>query len=78
MSKRLALAVAIALTAAGSVNAQTSQTQAWVARSNDDAKVLLDVIARFTPYPTMTTKSSTCSRIPTRAHAPPMPMHDPS
>src|SRR5580693_8382867 len=49
MSKRLALAVAIALTAVGSVHAQTSQTQAWVARSNDDAKVLLDVMARFTP-----------------------------
>jgi uncharacterized protein (DUF885 family) len=49
MSKRLAMAVAIALTAVGSVHAQTSQTQAWVARSNDDAKVLLDVMARFTP-----------------------------
>jgi uncharacterized protein (DUF885 family) len=49
MSKRLVLAVAIALTAAGSVQAQTSPAPAWVARSNDDAKVLLDVIARFTP-----------------------------
>ena len=49
MSKHLALAVVIALTAVGSVHAQTSQTQAWVARSNDDAKVLLDVMARFTP-----------------------------
>jgi uncharacterized protein (DUF885 family) len=49
MSKRLALAVAIALTATGSVHAQTSPTPAWVGRSNNDAKVLLDVMARFTP-----------------------------
>jgi uncharacterized protein (DUF885 family) len=49
MSKRLALAVAIAVTAAASVHAQTSQAPAWVARSNDDAKVLLDVMGRFTP-----------------------------
>ena len=49
MSKRLALAIAVALAAVGSVHAQTSQAQAWVARSNEDAKVLLDVMARFTP-----------------------------
>jgi uncharacterized protein (DUF885 family) len=49
MRKRLALTVAVALAAVGSVHAQTSQAPAWVARSNDDAKVLLDVIARFTP-----------------------------
>ncbi|GLQ96751.1 DUF885 domain-containing protein [Dyella mobilis] len=50
MTKRLALAAAIALAAAGSVHAQTaSQPPAWVARSNADAQVLLDMQARFSP-----------------------------
>lgn len=50
MIKRLALAAAIALAATGSVSAQSAaQTPAWVARSNADAKILLDVIAQFNP-----------------------------
>ena len=49
MTKRLALAVAIALAAAGSAHAQTVSAPAWVARSNADAKVLLDAQARFNP-----------------------------
>lgn len=48
MSKRLAFVVAAALAATGSVHAQAS-SPAWIARSNDDAKVLLDVMARFSP-----------------------------
>ena len=48
MLKRLALAAAIAATAA-SVHAQTSQAPAWVTRSNADAQALLDVQARFNP-----------------------------
>jgi uncharacterized protein (DUF885 family) len=49
MTKRLALATAMALAAAGSVHAQANQTPAWVARSNADAQVLLDTQARFNP-----------------------------
>ena len=49
MTKRLALAIAMALAAAGSVHAQTRQPPAWVARSNADAQVLLDTQARFYP-----------------------------
>jgi hypothetical protein len=49
MMKRLALAAAIALAAAGSAYAQGTQAPSWVERSNEDAKVLLDVIAQFNP-----------------------------
>ncbi|OOG37486.1 DUF885 domain-containing protein [Rhodanobacter sp. C05] len=50
MSKYLAIAMATALAAAGSVHAQTATTPpAWVARSNADAQVLLDTLARFSP-----------------------------
>lgn len=49
MTKRLALATAIALATIGSAHAQTASTPAWVARSNADAKVLLDAQARFNP-----------------------------
>jgi uncharacterized protein (DUF885 family) len=49
MRKRLAFAVAAALVATCSVHAQTSNAPAWVTRSNADAKVLLDVQARFAP-----------------------------
>lgn len=49
MMNRLALAAAIALVAAGSAYAQGTQTPTWVARSNDDAKILLDVMAQFNP-----------------------------
>jgi hypothetical protein len=48
MSKRLAFVVAAALAATGSVHAQAS-SPAWLARSNEDAKVLLDVMAHFSP-----------------------------
>ncbi|MEP6897638.1 MAG: DUF885 domain-containing protein [Rhodanobacter sp.] len=50
MSKCLAVALATVLTAAGSVHAQTATTPpAWVARSNADAQVMLDTLARFSP-----------------------------
>ena len=49
MMKRLALAAAIALAATGSAYAQGNQTPSWVQRSNEDAKILLDVIAQFNP-----------------------------
>jgi uncharacterized protein (DUF885 family) len=49
MTRRSALAAAIALAAAGSIHAQTTQAPAWVARSNADAQVLLDAQARFNP-----------------------------
>lgn len=49
MIKRLALAAAIALAATGSAYAQGTPAQSWVERSNSDAKVLLDAIARFQP-----------------------------
>ncbi|HUA80015.1 MAG TPA: DUF885 domain-containing protein [Dyella sp.] len=49
MIKRLALAAAIALAATGSAYAQGTPAQPWVERSNSDAKVLLDAIARFQP-----------------------------
>ena len=49
MKKRLALAAAIALAATGSAYAQGTQSPSWVERSNEDAKVLLDVIAQFNP-----------------------------
>ena len=49
MSKYLAIAMATALAAAGSVHAQTTTPPAWVARSNADAQVLLDTLARFSP-----------------------------
>ncbi|WP_243042623.1 DUF885 domain-containing protein [Dyella sedimenti] len=48
MSKRLALALAVSLAAAGSAQADT-KTPSWIDRSNDDAKVMLDVLARFSP-----------------------------
>src|SRR5262245_48527361 len=49
MTKRFALAAAIALAVTGSAYGQGTQTPGWVERSNADAQVLLDVIARFTP-----------------------------
>jgi len=55
MSNRLVIAMATALlTAAGSASAQTAPAPAaappaWVARSNADAQVVLDTIARFNP-----------------------------
>jgi uncharacterized protein (DUF885 family) len=49
MIRRSALAAAMALAAAGSIHAQTTQAPAWVARSNADAQVLLDAQARFNP-----------------------------
>ena len=49
MSKRLALAMAVSLVAAGSAHAAETKTPAWIERSNTDAKVLLDVLARFNP-----------------------------
>jgi uncharacterized protein (DUF885 family) len=48
MSKYLAFAMATALAAAGSVHAQATPS-AWVARSNADAQVMLDTLARFSP-----------------------------
>ncbi|MHA6204711.1 DUF885 domain-containing protein [Dyella soli] len=48
MSKRLALALAVSLVAAGSAHAAT-KPPSWIERSNTDAKVLLDVLARFNP-----------------------------
>lgn len=48
MSKRLALVIATALAATGTVHAQT-KTPEWIERSNANAKVLLDVMAHFTP-----------------------------
>ncbi|RAO75813.1 DUF885 domain-containing protein [Dyella jiangningensis] len=49
MSKRLALAMAVSLVAAGSAHAAETKTPTWIERSNTDAKVLLDVLARFNP-----------------------------
>jgi uncharacterized protein (DUF885 family) len=49
MSKRLALAMAVSLVAAGSAQAAETKTPTWIERSNTDAKVLLDVLARFNP-----------------------------
>nr|WP_199041347.1 DUF885 domain-containing protein [Dyella sp. ASV24] len=48
MSKRLALALAISLVAVGSAQAET-KSPTWIDRSNTDAKVLLDVMAKFNP-----------------------------
>jgi uncharacterized protein (DUF885 family) len=48
MSKRLALALAVSLAAVGSAHADT-KSPAWIERSNADAKVLLDVMAKFNP-----------------------------
>ena len=48
MSKPLALALAATLVAAGSLHAQAAPAP-WVQRSDADAKVLLDTIARFSP-----------------------------
>ena len=48
MSKRLALALAVSLAAVGSVHAAT-KTPTWIERSNTDSKVMLDVLARFSP-----------------------------
>lgn len=48
MSKRLALALAVSLAAIGSAHADT-KSPTWIDRSNDDAKVLLDVMAKFSP-----------------------------
>ncbi len=47
MSRRLAFALATVLSATGALHAQT--TPAWIARSNADSRVLLDVIAQFSP-----------------------------
>ncbi|MDR3444484.1 MULTISPECIES: DUF885 domain-containing protein [unclassified Dyella] len=48
MSKRLALALAVSLVAVGSAQAET-KSPTWIDRSNTDAKVLLDVMAKFNP-----------------------------
>ena len=48
MSKRLALALAVSLVAVGSAHAEP-KSPAWIERSNTDAKVLLDVMAKFNP-----------------------------
>lgn len=48
MRKTLALALAATLATAGSLHAQGTPAS-WVERSNADAKVLLDAIARFSP-----------------------------
>jgi uncharacterized protein (DUF885 family) len=48
MSKRLALAMAVSLAAVGSVHAET-KTPTWIERSNTDSKVMLDVLAQFSP-----------------------------
>ncbi|UGB37646.1 DUF885 domain-containing protein [Frateuria soli] len=48
MRKTLALALAATLATAGSLHAQATP-DAWVERSNTDAKVLLDTLARFSP-----------------------------
>src|SRR4051812_8614109 len=48
MRKPLALILAATLAGAGPLHAQTAPA-AWVQRSNADAKVLLDTIARFSP-----------------------------
>jgi len=48
MSKRLAFVITAALAAAGSAHAQ-SKSPEWIERSNTDAKVLLDTMARFSP-----------------------------
>ncbi len=48
MSKRLALAMAVSLAAIGSVHAE-AKTPTWIERSNTDSKVMLDVLARFSP-----------------------------
>lgn len=48
MRKTLALALAATLATAGSLHAQAAP-EAWVERSNADAKVLLDTLARFSP-----------------------------
>lgn len=47
MSRRLAFTLVTALSAAGALHAQT--TPAWITRSNADSRVLLDVIAQFSP-----------------------------
>ena len=48
MRKSLAFALATTLATAGSLHAQAAPAS-WVERSNADAKVLLDTIARFSP-----------------------------
>lgn len=48
MTKRLALALAVSLAAVGSAHADTP-SPAWIERSNTDAKVVLDVMAKFNP-----------------------------
>jgi hypothetical protein len=48
MRKPLALALAATLAVAGSLHAQEAPAS-WVQRSNADARVLLDTIARFSP-----------------------------
>jgi len=48
MSKRLALALAVSLAAVGSAHADT-KSPTWIQRSNDDAKVLLDVMSTYNP-----------------------------
>jgi hypothetical protein len=48
MRKTLALALTATLATAGSLHAQAAPAS-WVERSNADARVLLDTIARFSP-----------------------------
>ncbi|HWX65630.1 MAG TPA: DUF885 domain-containing protein [Rhodanobacter sp.] len=48
MSRRLVVALAAALAAAGSVHAQTAPP-AWIARSDANSKILLDETVRFSP-----------------------------
>lgn len=50
MLKSIVVALATVLAGAGSVHAQTAVTPpAWVARSNADAQVMVDTLARFSP-----------------------------
>ena len=48
MSKRLALAMAVSLAVVGSVHAE-AKAPTWIERSNADSKVMLDVLAKFSP-----------------------------
>ncbi len=48
MSKRLALAMAVSLAVVGSVHAE-AKAPSWIERSNADSKVMLDVLAKFSP-----------------------------
>ncbi|TCV95886.1 uncharacterized protein DUF885 [Luteibacter rhizovicinus] len=48
MFRRLALATALSF-AIGAVSAQSATPPAWIAHSNADAQILLDVVAKFSP-----------------------------